>query len=66
MQEVVRMTPERERSHLRKIKDRFDIAKLIYVASYRLKADREHIAMNKQVAENIKTEYEYYKRGYQL
>lgn len=64
--DVVRMTPERERGHLKKIRNRFDIAKLIYITSRQLKADREHIAMNKKVAEDIKSEYEFYKGEYGL
>lgn len=64
--EVVRMTPRQERLHLITIRKRFDIAKLIYVTSAMLKAEKEHVAMNKQVAESIKTDYEFYKKHYNL
>lgn len=66
MAEVVRMSPRQERLHLITIRKKFDIAKLIYVASSMLKAEKEHVAMNKQVAEDIKNDYEFYKEAYKL
>ena len=57
------MTPEQKR-HLKKIKLRFDKAKLVYQLAKRIGADQDIVFYNKARALDIMTAYNFYYKEY--
>lgn len=63
---VVRMDRRRELAHLKTIKQRFEVAKLVYHTSRMLKAEPEQTQWNRAHAISIMKDYNYYRGEYNL